>query len=224
MKSVFPITFVILIEMFNIILLVEAGIIVRSPQELRESFPNGEIKAGYSNFGFIPYGYNLVGKLHYNPDDTTAGCDVEKMRTILSDDKPSLDNSPIVMIDRGSCNFIHKTKNIQDVGGHVALIVNNDERDPQTIIMADDGKGEQVAIPALLISKNDGTILKDFYTKNRNKKSLLDRMSLEINFEIEHKNNTVAFDVFMTSESWEVYELIEQIQSHLVDLGKVYNL
>lgn len=28
---------------------------------------NGFIKASYANFGYIPYGHNMIGHLHYHP-------------------------------------------------------------------------------------------------------------------------------------------------------------
>lgn len=208
-------SYIIALMLFHIS---QSSIIVRSPPELRLKFPNGEIQAGYSNFGFIPYGYSLVGKLYFNQNDNNLGCSKESFDKLLSAEKPSIDNAPIIMTDRGSCNFVTKVKNIQDIGGHVAIIVNNNEIDPQNIIMADDGNGEIVKIPALLISKADGNILKDFYSKS--KKSSLDRLSLEVNFEIEHKNNTVTLDFYMTSENTEIYNLIEEMQPYFLALGK----
>ncbi len=59
-------------------------------------------------------------------------------------------------------------RNVQKIGGQVALIVNNIENvDPHNIIMTDDGQGRNLTIPGVLISKEDGEIIKDFYRKNK---------------------------------------------------------
>ena len=35
-------------------------LIVLSPQGLKSKFKDGEIKANYANFGFVPYGHTMV--------------------------------------------------------------------------------------------------------------------------------------------------------------------
>ncbi len=57
---------------------------------------------------------------------------------------------------------------MQEIGGQVALIVNNIENiDPHNIMMIDDGQGRNLTIPGVLISKEDGEIIKNFYRKNK---------------------------------------------------------
>ena len=51
------------------------------------------------------------------------------------------------------------------------------------IIMSDDGTGRDITIPALLVSKKDGQILKDFYSKNQNDVVTLNKISLNMNFD-----------------------------------------
>ena len=47
-------------------------------------------------------------------------------------------------------------------------------------MMPDDGRGNEVTIPGVLISYEDGLILKDYYTKNKMNKTLLQSIKLEI--------------------------------------------
>ena len=47
-----------------------------------------------------------------------------------------------------------KVRNVENAGGKVALIVNNDDMNISRIIMSDDGTGRDITIPALLVSKN----------------------------------------------------------------------
>ena len=76
-----------------------------------------------------------------------------------------------------------KVRNVENAGGKVALIVNNDDMNISRIIMSDDGTGRDITIPALLVSKKDGQILKDFYSKNQYDIVTLNKISLNMNFE-----------------------------------------
>lgn len=66
------------------------------------------------------------------------------------------------MVDRGTCHFVIKAQNVQKFGGVLALVVDNKGMENvNTIVMADDGKGESVNIPTFLISMIDGDKLKE---------------------------------------------------------------
>lgn len=69
----------------------------------------------------------------------------------------------MIMVDRGECTFVSKTRNIARAGGEMAIIVNDRaNQNINNIIMSDDGTGLGLRIPSVLISKNDGDILKDY--------------------------------------------------------------
>lgn len=48
----------------------------------------------------------------------------------------------------------------------VIIIDQKDFEDPSSVIMSDDGTGAGIQIPAMLISKSDGEILKRFILEN----------------------------------------------------------
>ena len=100
----------------------------------------------------------------------------------------------------------------------MALIVNNDNNDVKNIIMSDDGRGRDLTIPAILISKDDGKKIEDFYIKNKDNKKIIDHIVLEIDFEMEHPNNTVVFNLYFSSDSEEVYRMIEELYPYLEKL------
>jgi hypothetical protein len=90
-------------KLFIILLLstiVLSDIIVKAPEELKMLFNNTPIKASLSNFGRIPYGYNLVGRLHYDPlnDDAEMAC--KDVSSIVIKENQSVDEAPIVMVHR----------------------------------------------------------------------------------------------------------------------------
>lgn len=185
-------------------------IIIRNPEIIKNKFEKGIIKTGYATFGYNPYGYTLTGRVYYDPNnkDTDLACNYEKMKDIITDKSNFVDSVPIVMLDRGSCHFVDKARNVQKAGGKVALIVNSDEKEIDNIIMADDGTASDIMIPLILISNKDGKILKDYYYDNKNNADVLKNFVLDVDFQIEHNSNTVKVQIFMNSESEEIYKLM----------------
>jgi hypothetical protein len=56
-------------------------------------------------------------------------------------------------------------RNVEKAGGSLAVIIDDSgKNDIKNIIMSDDGTGTGIRIPAMLISKEDGEILKNFLT------------------------------------------------------------
>lgn len=75
-------------------------LIVRGPKKLRDFLGNSTIETSISNFGRIPYGYNIIGKLHFDPDnkDKERACKPISMPSVTPESE--VDESPIIMIDR----------------------------------------------------------------------------------------------------------------------------
>lgn len=94
----------------------------------------------------------------------------------------NLDRSPIILVDRGSCSFVTKTRNVQAIGGHLALIINNVPGPIENELMNDDGTGSDILIPAVLISKEDGDIIKRFLMDNKNDNSVLSNIAVSVEF------------------------------------------
>ncbi|MDY7094422.1 MAG: M36 family metallopeptidase [Acidobacteriota bacterium] len=64
----------------------------------------------------------------------------------------------IALIDRGSCSFVTKTRNAQNVGATAVVIVNN--QGDTAITLGDDGTGGDITIPAGMIGQGNGDIIK----------------------------------------------------------------
>jgi hypothetical protein len=56
-----------------------------------------------------------------------------------------------MVADRGGCTFVQKVRNMEDAGVAVAIIVDNKSEGVDDIIMSDDGSGDGIRIPSLLI-------------------------------------------------------------------------
>jgi hypothetical protein len=128
-----------------------------------------------------------------------------------------VDESPIILVHRGNCTFVTKVQNVENAGGHVALIIDNKSEDVETIVMADDGKGKDITIPGVLISLEDGNIITEYIKNN------LDRAKdiiVEVDFEMEHPSNIVKYDLYTSADNDAVYKLISEFfhyQSEIFD-------
>jgi len=205
----------------SIIDLIANKVTIVSPKALKDQF-TWPIKASYSNFGKIPYGYTLTGRIYFDPDNFVQDFACSPITSINIDKKDKADLPPIVMVNRGSCNFVDKVKNVEDMGGHLALIINNNmDEEASNIIMTDvDRKGESLNIPGVLINFRDGQIIKEFYKANKNKPDVLKSILVEIEFEMEHASNKVEYSIFFSSEMFSVYETLKQLyhfHKHLRD-------
>jgi extracellular elastinolytic metalloproteinase len=65
----------------------------------------------------------------------------------------------IVLIDRGSCSFVEKVLSAQ-LGGAAGVIVINNSDGPPITMGGSDAPGNFILIPAVMISKSDGELLK----------------------------------------------------------------
>jgi hypothetical protein len=61
----------------------------------------------------------------------------------------------MILVDRGDCTFVTKTRNIARAGGELAIVV-DDTDGFENLIMSDDGTGQGLRIPSMIISKKDG--------------------------------------------------------------------
>jgi hypothetical protein len=62
----------------------------------------------------------------------------------------------VVLLDRGNhCTFVQKVQHAQDAAASAAIIVDNDptEEGDGLPVMANDGNGNNILIPSILISK-----------------------------------------------------------------------
>ena len=140
-------------------------------------------------------------------------------------DNPNVDESPIIMVEKGGCSYVTKVLNIEEARGHAAIIIDDKNGgDVEEKNMPDDGRGNEVSIPSVLISYEDGEKLKKFYTDNKNNKTVLQNIKLEINFEMENKDNTVYYDIWYTPDMEKVYEILSDLYPYHNILYKYANI
>lgn len=133
-----------------------ASITVYSPDELRKDFTSESIKVSYANFGVIPYGHSLKGRIYFDPTNPD-GCEPYGEFDFIDDHhNVKKGKNPIIIAERGSCSFVQKVRNIEHAGGAAAIVVDDKLEDIEYVIMSDDGTGSGIRIPSMLVGRSDG--------------------------------------------------------------------
>lgn len=87
----------------------------------------------------------------------TEGCSTGQQSVALP---PGNDvQNKIVLIDRGSCSFVEKVHGAQQ-GGAAGVIIINNAPGPPIVMGGTDAPGNLITIPAVMISKENGDLLK----------------------------------------------------------------
>lgn len=182
-----------------------AQIRVISPGWLSSSLSNnGKIEGSTATFGAPFYGDEVIGKLvygaskgghqHCTEDDYDVPMDAEDSS---QDSGARLIN--IVVVRRGKCSFTTKVKVAYKKGAHAVIIVDQEDSDLKTadlrnIIVGDDGWGDEIHIPSILIAKDEGGKLIDAVTKSQ--------VVVELSWDVP-TNHIVEMDLWMSSGSKE---------------------
>jgi len=177
---------------------------VLSPESLATQFKNSTIRANYANFGYFPFGQSLMGHLHYNATDSEV-CD-----ELDGELDRREDISPFFLARRGSCSFVQKVRNMENIGAAVAIIVDNRYEMTDEIIMSDDGTGGGIRIPSMLIGEYDGDKLINWLNSaTEEEKSQVVLMS---DFVLP-ETTVVKFDFWFTSSSDRGLDFLEDFGS-----------
>ncbi len=136
-----------------------------------------------ANFGKNPYGFIFTGKLFYDLKDKEDDYACKPLSGYHENFENKVERFPIIMIDRGNCTFVTKTRNVQNLGGSLALIINYNDENIDNILMMDDGTSSDIYIPTIIISKSDGEIIKKYMMENINKTDI-NNIIMNIEFEM----------------------------------------
>ena len=142
---------------------------VYSPQQLieevkKETGGHDGFEMSLANFGIIPYGHSLIGRIYYDTENAD-GCEPYGEFDFSGDPDDDKHPTPIILANRGNWTFVKKIRNIEHAGGRLGIVIDNTVEEAKNIIMSDDGSGMGITIPSFLISKKDGKILTDFLAK-----------------------------------------------------------
>lgn len=194
---------------------------------------SGVIKESYANFGLIPYGHSMHGKIIFDEKFENA-CDefphnyfykekvierqknessmddVEFDRKVDEGQMAHLDYVPFYLANRGNCTFVEKVRNIEEAGAGLAIIIDNKPEDINKIVMSDDGSGAGLRIPSMLISYEDGQKLIDFMKESDQKTK--DQISVIVEFKMTRPDNRVEYDIWYSSNNDLVLDFLQDFQ------------
>jgi len=164
------------------------------PKTLLESYKStgGIINAKPALFGIPVYNGNFVGIVQTYIKNPEA-CYTLPANYFQSD---PMDGSTktIALIERGSCTFVQKVKNCQRAGAKGVVVYNND-KSGLLPIMSDDGTGDSVFIPSIIITWEDGLALQSAVQENNG----LD-VEIEISWGLPRPDGRVEWELWTSSE------------------------
>jgi hypothetical protein len=140
-------------------------------------FENGAIYGTTAVFGTPQKGHKLLGKLFMKALDSTYCTPEDFPKPAKKSDVQSF-----ALVNRGGdCSFVDKTRIAQNLGFSAVVVIDDckadgycrDSEGIQRIVMADDGTGEDIKIPSLLIAHNQGEILAKYVTKSTDEQPVI---------------------------------------------------
>jgi hypothetical protein len=206
------------------------------------SATKGRIQGSTAVFGAPFYGDEVFGRVVYGDSkncgryDSTDGLESEAMKNchqhchqdeydIPKPEVRSTEESSemklinIVALKRGKCAFTKKVKVAQEYkDAHAVIIVDKEEstyttKDLETVIVADDGHGDNISIPSILVSKEDGRKLLAALQKPT-------PVIVQLSWDIP-TNHVVHMDLWMSSASQQSLKFLKDFAERRKTLNEV---
>ncbi len=139
--------------------------------------------------------------------------ELEQLPT-FNDGNTYVETSGIFLAYMGGCSVVQKARNAQNAGASMIILINNDDRDIENVLLEDDGSGKDIHIPIGLISYNDGRRIESYMSSRP-----LERVMIEVNFKQIQMKEEVDFKFFFSSSELKAYELIGNMTQYLDQFG-----
>ena len=218
MKNILIIQLIILL---SDICINKCHITIIGPNELSSQFNNNQIEMTYDKIGKSTYDFYIRGELFLDPDTSKIEACHDLTPATQHSQNLYQDDFRILVTKRGSCSFVQKARNGQKAGYSMIIIVNNLDTKIKNVIMADDGSGNDIYIPIVMISLDDGTKLINYMENNKGKNK---NIIAEINFlnkKEEYERINVKF--FFSSSELRAYELFNSLAQYIDKFGSQVN-
>ena len=169
-----------------------------SPKNLDLQLKSQPIDMEFSSFGKNPSNFHVRGQIYLSNDENSTACDPLNM-TLISDEEneEKIDKFPILLIKRGGCSFTTKVRNAQNIGASMVFIADNKHENIHSIIMADDGTGNDIVIPSAMISYEDGNTIIKYMNENKNELIIVDANFGVVEDENKNDVKNVTFEFFL---------------------------
>ena len=215
MKTIFIFSLIFLTFKFN---LIYCDITIIGPNELSSKFNNKPIEMVINKIRKSSYDFFSRGELLLDPNNVNnEAC--QSFPYIPKIGNQFQESMKILLVKRGGCSFVQKARNAQRGGYSMVIIVNNIKTNIKDEIISDDGSGNDINIPIIMISQDDGTIIMN-YLKNKKSSSVI----IEVNFaskKVEYKSIDVK--IFFSSSELRAYELFNNLSQYIYKFGNQVN-
>ena len=121
-----------------------------------------------------------------------------------------------MVVERGGCTFVTKVRNIAHAGAKAAIIIDSKSENITNIQMSDDGTGAGLRIPSVLIGKESGDKLIQYF-KDANTETKR-RVNININFMKPHPQAIVDFDFWFTSSDFRSLMFMQNIRDLILPI------
>lgn len=194
---------------------------VMSPKWLVSEFHEslGVIQGSTAVFGAPYYDERLMGRLFWGESlHGVSHCrkdDYYLPPELVSQDRTQARLINIVLVRRGVCSFTTKVRVAMEKGAHAVVIVDHEEsklkaKDIRNVVVSDDGQGDSITIPSLLVSKEDGRKLINAASK--------ERVLVELAWDVP-LDNVVRLDLWMSSASQTSQKFLREFARYRKILG-----
>ena len=92
---------------------------------------------------------------------------------------------PVILVERGSCTFVTKVRNVEKAGANVAIIGDTKSEKSEVYIMTDDGSGHSINIPSFFVPKNTSEAFQESYKNG-------DHIIIQVKLETGHSQDGAA--------------------------------
>mmetsp|Transcript_64681 Transcript_64681/g.152044 ORF Transcript_64681/g.152044 Transcript_64681/m.152044 type:complete len:490 (-) Transcript_64681:7-1476(-) len=205
---------------------VEAQLRVLAPKALAHQFKDthGIVYGTTATFGAPYYGETVLGQLLYSESKGKAHCehgdysmpDLPTRSPKKADNSPHQEVAKVLLVQRGRCTFVTKVRIAQEKGAQAVVVVDRESstatvEDIQNVIMSDDGWGDSVQIPSILVSKSEGHLLIDAAKHGT--------VMVELSWDIP-RAQVVLMDFWMSSGDRLAVKFLEKFQPYALALGQ----
>ena len=210
-----------IIILLSLIFISNCDITIIGPKELASQFNFKPIEMTFDKIGRSSYDFYSRGELCVEKKESNLeACNALENR-VNEGENISNENNKILIAKRGGCSFVQKARNAQSAGYSMIIIVNNIDIDIKNVIMSDDGSGNDIFIPVVMIYKDEGEKIINFLQKAEKNKKIL----AEINFLDKNKVlERVDVKIFFSSSEKKAYELFSNLAYYMYKFKDQVNL
>ena len=190
----------------------KAEFIIKSPENARRYFGNGEgaIKMGIPSTGVTPYGSSVTGQLLYVESNQNA------CRPYYFDLHSELYPEPFVLVKDGNCSLAQKIKNVQTDGGKLMILISDYYQGIDNFPTPDYDPADFIKIPSVVIKSDDAANLVGVY-KSFNEQRVA--VELEAKFETEQSWDIVQLEFWFQTIDHRIISFIKDFKSFRETLG-----